>query len=225
MAPPIPATVAKTVDGYIGYLAQQIRRANDHWEHFGTAVSAAYAKAYDLNGKVLGQVRDLQVARKAADDAAMSFVLSLLTVGVAGAAASSITKAITSKVAQDAAKDVVKQVVKAGAGAVSTAAVNALSPDRVAGNDVFAPSDVTPTEYLATILEGISYRKGLLEDILDAAQWDPNTSLVKVPDDSWNTLPSESNIGMTASSRSPRRNSWQKPFSTPRIFSRCHRWT
>jgi hypothetical protein len=183
MAVQIPATVPKTVDGYIGYLAQQIRRANDHWDHFGKAASAAYAKAYSHNEHILSSVRDIQVARKAADQAAMSFALSLLTVGVAGAAASAITKEISSKVTQDAAKDIVKQIVKTYPAPISSPAVHALSPDK-AGNDVFAPSNVTPTEYMAKILEGISYRKGLLEDILDAAQWDPNTSLVKVPDDS-----------------------------------------
>ncbi len=183
MAVQIPAAVPKTVDGYIGYLAQQIRRANDHWDHFGKAASAAYATAYSRNEHVLSRVRDIQVARKAADQAAMSFALSLLTVGVAGGAASVITKEISNKMMQDAAKDILKQVIKTYPSVVSSPAVNALSPDK-AGNDIFAPSNVTPTEYMAKILEGISYRKGLLEDILDAAQWDPNTSLVKVPDDS-----------------------------------------
>ncbi len=181
MAFNFPAAVAKTVDGYIGYLAQQIRRANDHWDHFGKAASAAYAKAYKKNGDALQQVKDLKLARTEADQAFMSFALSLLTVGVAGAAASAITAGIKSKVAQDAAKDIVKQVIKSGAAPVTSAAVKALSPEKT-GSSVFAPSDITPTEYMATILEGISYRVGLLEDILDAAQWDPNTSLVKVPD-------------------------------------------
>src|SRR5882672_5095214 len=177
MAVQIPAAVPQTVDGYIGYLAQQIRRANDHWDHFGKAASAAYAKAYRNSELVLSVVKDIQVARKAADQAAMSFALSLLTVGVAGGAASAITKEIANKVAQDAAKDIVKQVIKTYPSVVASPAVDALSPDKAGGN-IFAPSNVTPTEYMANVLEGISYRKGLLEDILDAAQWDPNTNIV-----------------------------------------------
>jgi hypothetical protein len=59
----------------------------------------------------------------------------------------------------------VKQTIKAAVALPSNAAIKALSPDTAAPS-VFAPADITPTLYLAKILEGISYNKGLLDDIL-----------------------------------------------------------
>src|ERR1700678_2993194 len=171
----IPAAVPKTVDGYIGYLSQQITRANDHWQTFSLAASGAYATAYKNVNDILTKIRDTTDA----DKAYMAYLLSLLTVGVAGAAASFI-RIETKAALETAARDVVKQLVKTGGGSSSGAALDALSPGK--NSDVFAPSDVDPTEYLAKILYGISRRKALLDDILDAAQWDPNTSLVKMPD-------------------------------------------
>src|SRR5271154_1863460 len=153
MAPSlIPPSVDRTVNGYIGYLAEEINRAWAHWDHFCTQVSAAYSDAYDLNGSVLGHVKNRKIERKAADEAAMSFVLSLLTVGVAGAAAGPIAEKILDEgVAQNAAKDIVKQVMKTAGGYVSGVAVDALSPERGADSDVFAPSDVKPIKYMLGI--------------------------------------------------------------------------
>ena len=178
----IPANVLgkNTVDGYLKFLADEIRRANDHWDHFGKAVSAAYAKAYDSNGKALQRVRDIEVARKAADDAMMSFALSLLTVGVAGGVAGGLITIASSRAAETAARDVVKLVIK-GVGGELTDAVKALSPDNVPGNSVFAPADITPTEYMAKMLEGISYNKGLLEDILHEVNYNVDAGQVVVP--------------------------------------------
>jgi hypothetical protein len=167
----IPANVlaANTTEGYLKYLADETRRANDHWDHFGKAVSAAYSQAYDANGKVLALVRDIKLAnaaKKAADEARMAWALSLLTVGVAGAAAGGLIVIEGSRAAETAARDMVKQVIKGVEGAATDAAFKALSPDRVPATSVFAPADMSPTTYMAKILEGISYNKGLLEDIL-----------------------------------------------------------
>lgn len=65
----IPANVLKknTVEGYLKFLSDEIRRADDHWDHFGKAVSAAYTDAYDHNGTILRHVEDIQLARKADD--------------------------------------------------------------------------------------------------------------------------------------------------------------
>lgn len=181
----IPATVPHTVDGYMGYLSKQIERANDHWDHYGKVISAAYATAYDDHQRALNYVQQHQRAQKDADEAAMSFLLSLLTVGVAGAAAGAFARSISenSKPVEDAAKDMVKDVLKGGVSRLG----QALSPDRAVSNDVFAPADISPSQYMAKILEGISYCKTLLDDILDEAQWDPNTMQVKVPDKSGTT--------------------------------------
>jgi len=178
----IPANVLRmnSVDGYLKFLADEIRRANDHWDHFGKAASAAYAQAYDSNGKALQRVRDIQVARKAADDAMMSFVLSLLTVGVAGGVAGGLINIATSRAAETAARDMVKFAIK-GVGNELTDAVKSLSPDNVPGISVFAPADITPTEYMAKMLEGISYNKGLLEDILYEVNYNENAGQVSLP--------------------------------------------
>jgi hypothetical protein len=178
----IPANVVgiNTVDAYLKFLADEIRRANDHWDHFGKAASAAYAKAYDSNGGVLKRVRSLQVARQAADDAMMSFALSLLTVGVAGAVAGGLIAIEGSRATETAARDVVKFVIKGIGGEVNDA-VKALSPDRVPGGDVFAPADIGPTEYMAKMLEGISYNKGLLEDILHEVNYNQDADRVEYP--------------------------------------------
>jgi hypothetical protein len=178
----IPANVLgiNTADAYLKFLADEIRRANDHWDHFGKAASAAYAKAYDSNGKVLQGVRSIKVARKAADDAMMSFVLSLLTVGVAGGVAGGLIAFPKSRAAETAARDVVKLVIR-GVGGELNDAVKALSPDKVPGNDVFAPADITPAEYMAKMLEGISYNKGLLEDILYEVNYNQDADRVVYP--------------------------------------------
>jgi hypothetical protein len=183
----IPANVLKqnTVGGYLKFLSDEIRRVDDHWDHFGKAAAAAYADAYDHNGAVLKAVEDIQLARKAADEASMSFVLSLLTVGVAGAVAGGLVSASAKGAArvatQTAARDVVKQAAKQVIAPASNAALEALSPE-VASRTVFAPADVTPTLYMAKLLEGISYNKGLLDDILHEVNYNPDAGEVVVPE-------------------------------------------
>jgi hypothetical protein len=110
----------------------------------------------------------------------MSFALSLLTVGVAGGVAGGLISIEASRAAETAARDVVKTVIK-GVGSDLTDAVKALSPDNVPGANVFAPADITPAEYMAKMLEGISYNKGLLEDILHEVNYNTDAGQVVVP--------------------------------------------
>ena len=123
--------------------------------------------------------------RTAEDQAAMAFMLSILTVGVAGGAASGIFGEAKG-VAVDVGKDIVKQIIKSTGGYASDAAVKALSPER-AGSDVFAPSDVAPLDYLENMLEGVAYRKAVLARVLDTVQWNSNTSSVNLPRDDGST--------------------------------------
>ena len=172
----IPANVVakNTADAYLKFLADEIRRVNDHWDHFGKAVSAAYSQAYDNNGKVLVQVKNIKAAnaaQKAADEARMAFILSLFTVGFAGGAAGGLITIEGARGMETAARDVVKAVIKQAESSATDAAFKALSPDRVPASSVFAPADMSPTTYMAKILEGISYNKGLLEDILDEVNY------------------------------------------------------
>jgi hypothetical protein len=189
----IPANVVRsnTVEGYLKFLADEVRRANDHWDHFGKAASAAYSLAYDDNGRILNAVRQTQAARKASEEAMMSFCLSLLTVGVAGGVAggliSSSVKGAAKVATQTAARDLVKFVTKGVEGKVIDA-VKALSPDNVPGADVFAPADTTPTTYMAKMLEGISYNKGLLEDVLHEVNYNEDANQVSVRDGSNTTV-------------------------------------
>jgi len=177
----IPPSVDKTVNGYIGHLKEKIDLANKQWDHFGKASSYAYKKAYDHIDGILQGIERLKQQRTAADQAAMAFMLSILTVGVAGGAASAIF-GVAKGVGVDVGKDIVKQIIKSTGGYASDAAVKALSPEK-AGNAVFAPSDVTPLDYLENMLEGVSYRTAVLASILDAVQWDTNTNQVKLPRD------------------------------------------
>jgi hypothetical protein len=186
----IPDNVLKknTVEGYLKFLADEIRRTNAHWDHFAKEASTAYAKAYEENGTVLQGVKVAQQAHKAADDALMSFALSLFTVGIAGAVAGGLVAFRNTdnsrgiRAAETAARDVVKQVIRGAASAPTDAAIQALSPDKVARNDVFAPGDVDPTVYLAQMLAAISYNNGLLEDILHEVNYNQQADAVIVPD-------------------------------------------
>jgi hypothetical protein len=183
----LPANVVakNTAEGYLKYLADETRRANDHWQHFGEAVSAAYSQAYDKNAAVLGQVKAIKAAnaaRKAADEARMAFILSLFTVGFAGGAAGGLITIEGARGMETAARDVVKTVIKGMEGAATDAVFKALSPDRVPANSVFAPADMSPTTYLAKILEGISYNKGLLEDILHEVNYGEGDQVRTSPD-------------------------------------------
>src|SRR6516225_6397802 len=115
----IPSTVPQTAAGYIDYLASQINLADKMWTHYAWAVSGAYAKAYGLNSGALREAKVVIERQKQSDYDRMSFALSLLTVGVAGATAGAVARSMyESKKLEDAAKDIIKRALQQPAGAV-----------------------------------------------------------------------------------------------------------
>jgi hypothetical protein len=183
----IPETVPKTAAGYIEYLADSINIADKLWTHYAWATSSAYATAYKQNLEVLGKVKKKQQQRRAETEAAMAFVLSLLTVGLAGGVAGALARKFASKayggskVAEDVAKDVLKWSQQQAAAPLVRAVSSAFSPD-VASADVFSPADTTPEEYTTSLQEGITLSVGALTQIVFEAKWEPGKKTASLGD-------------------------------------------
>ena len=173
-----------TAKEYIEKLAASVNLADKLWTHYGWVTSQAYATAYKTNQNVLTGVKVAQEAHRKADEAAMSFLLSVLTVGVAGGVAGAVARSAAkafydgSKVAEDVKKDVLKWLlIQQAVGPLNKRLVEALNPAATA-SDVFVPSDITPEEYTASLFEGISYNIALLTWLLYEAQWEPTLNRV-----------------------------------------------
>jgi hypothetical protein len=171
----IPSTVEQTANGYIKYLESQINKAREHWTHYGWAVSAAYASAYQLQLNKLQQVKKMQEARRLAEHAFVNFCFSLLTVGVAGGVAGALARKMFTDAAgkkNEVAIDAMKQVLQRGQQQRAYDPVmEALNPPTKVADDIFAPVGPTPEEYTTKLQEGISQKTTLLQDILDEVQW------------------------------------------------------
>ena len=173
-----------TAKEYIEQLSDAVTLADRTWTNYGWVASKAYADAYEDNQKTLTSIKVTQEAHRKADEARMAFVLSLLTVGVAGGIAGAVARSAAkayadgSKVAEDVKKDVLKWLlIQQAAGPMNKQLVEALEPSATA-NDVFVASDVTPAQYTSSLFAGISYTVALLTWLVYEVKWDQTVSLV-----------------------------------------------
>ena len=149
------------------------------WRGYFQGMAAAYAAAYKSQEALLARVKKVTEARLKAEEARLTFALSLLTVGLAGTAASHFAKNLLSsggitdsviKSAKDGivgdwlistVKDLSKDATKAVAGKVH-------EKIGVAGYQVpsepYVPSAVSPAEYGATLLQGAEERANVISD-------------------------------------------------------------
>src|SRR5262245_33902808 len=143
-------------------------------------------------------VKRNQEAQRAANEALMSFALSLVTVGVAGGVAGAIARSVAKgkKVQEDMVKDAVKWSTQQGASAGIHWITGALSPD-VAGDDVFSPAGMTPALYTSSLHKGITSNVWFLTRILHEANYDDDATTATV-DDKKITLKSKSGGEITA---------------------------
>ena len=79
--------MADTSESHFSELSQAVNTYKTKWEIFGNLAAANYAAAYQQQKSVLKKVRAALEAQKKDEEAMMTFALSLLTVGVAGALA------------------------------------------------------------------------------------------------------------------------------------------
>lgn len=182
----IPNTVPPTAEGYIKYLESQINLAREHWTHYGWAVSAAYAAAYDQQVGDLTLVKKAQDARKLAEHQFVNFCFSLLTVGVAGGVAGAVARKMFTDMAgkkNEVAIDAMKQVLQRGQQQKAYDPVmEALNPLKAVNGNPFAPVSPSPGVYMTKLQEGISHYTTLLQDILNEVQWNRDTRGVKFDD-------------------------------------------
>lgn len=182
----IPSTVRPTAVGYIGYLKSQIDTAREHWTHYGWAVSAAYATAYQQQVNKLQEVKKVQDARRLATHNFVNFCFSLLTVGVAGGVAGALARKMFIDAAgkkNETAIDVMKQVLQRGQQQQAyDPVIEALNPTTKGADDIFAPVGPTPEEYTAKLQEAISEKTMLLQDIMNEVQWDRAATKVAFDD-------------------------------------------
>src|SRR4051812_23398067 len=84
--------VYDNVDGYLIFLTEKLNKCTRRWELFGAAAAEAYGDAYRSQQVTLQKVKKSIEDQKKTDAAAMTFALSLLTVGVGGYIAGTCVK-------------------------------------------------------------------------------------------------------------------------------------
>ncbi len=134
-------------------LNKTVDMADKSWMAYGWAQNAAYSAAYENQKRALGNVKTLEDARRKAEDAMISFALSILTVGVAGCLAGYLAKKI-----DDKAEDFIKGAKSAAGGVAKKGtdkAVKYLRPETLPG-DPFAPAGVTPAEYISNTMANLT---------------------------------------------------------------------
>jgi hypothetical protein len=180
----IPNTVHNTPEAIIKYLEDKANEANDLWTNYAATVANAYASAYKRQVDLLTNVKIVQQAQIQADHELVTYVLSMFTVGVAGAAAGYIAR----RLAEGVENEINNQMVADGMKNVIQRAQQGPNPNDVlemldpypsgSSADVFAPTGVTPSEYWSGLVQGISYYKALLTIILNLVKYNRDPSSV-----------------------------------------------
>src|SRR5579863_10533311 len=114
----VPVFVDRNPQAIADYVMREYAIAADAWELLAVKMGKAYDIAYKAQETVLQAVKARKLENAKADQFAFNFVLSLLTVGVAGATGGALARSIfedRQKTAIDAAKAVgqsnVQQIV------------------------------------------------------------------------------------------------------------------
>jgi hypothetical protein len=113
-----------TADMQLQDLRNKFHTAVAAWKVFADTAGKAYAHAYKQQGTILRHIHDQLVADRDAEAKILTFALSLVTVGIAGAVAGSLAGKMVTGMEKEAADDFIKWVTgkaKAGVGTANEA--------------------------------------------------------------------------------------------------------
>jgi len=154
---------------YMEDLQGYVHEAVAAWKVYADRASQAYAKAYEAQGNLLKNVKkELEEARKKEQEA-MTFMLSLVTVGVAGPVAGYLAGKVATQLEKEAAEkfvDWAKDKAKEGAKDATEKAVKYLHPEAL-GEDPYEPAGVSPVEFMASMLERVDERDYTLTHLVN----------------------------------------------------------
>lgn len=177
---PIPSYVERTPQKISDYVAREYSVATDAWELMAVKFTRAYKVASSLQESALQKVKARKIARAKADQAAFNFLLSILTVGVAGGVGGALARGIfadTQKNAIDAAKQIGQFAVQQPPAALR----DLLDPVKAVRGDIFEPIGPDAFDYYLTLQDNILTQKNLLNIVFEQSPWG-DSSLAQSPD-------------------------------------------
>jgi len=145
---------------YLEDLQDYIHEAVAAWKLYADRASQAYARAYQAQGNLLRAVKkELDEARKKEEETAI-FMLSLVTVGVAGPVAGYLAGKVATQLEKEAADKFVEWAedkAKEGAKEATEKVFKYLHPEQLSDGP-FEPAGVSPVEFMASMLERVDER-------------------------------------------------------------------
>ena len=178
--------VGNTPKDYLDFFRDQIDLADQGWLAYAAALSSAYTIAYSVQSNNLTKVKATIDAHNALEHDRLTFVLSLLTVGVGGAVAGYLARSGTEGMAkeigkrwEDAIKDTSKAVIKRQTDNLNST----IAPKATVNATPFAPVGVLPQEYWSNMVFGCAKTKRSLLAFRDGLNGPPPYSLsLDLPD-------------------------------------------
>lgn len=197
--------VGNTPKDYLDFFRDQIDLADQGWLAYAAALSSAYTIAYSFQSANLTKVKATIDAHNALEHDRLTFVLSLLTVGVGGALAGYLARSGTADFAdtlvttmkgvekktaenmakeigkrwEDAIKDTSKAVIKRQTDNLNST----IAPKTALNATPFAPVGMMPQEYWSNMVYGCAKTKRSLLAFRDGLNGPPPYSLsVDLPD-------------------------------------------
>jgi hypothetical protein len=157
------------------YFEGELKTCYDNWTNFINKLGKSYKDAYEANKTVLTHVKNKKLADAKREEMAFNFMLSLLTVGIAGGAASKLVGAIfekSGKAAQDAGKQVFQFIFNSDVKIAQMVAAD----QRTVSSNVFEPIGPDPFSYYLNQEIAFSDKQLALDEAVQNARYRSRTT-------------------------------------------------
>lgn len=146
--------MAETAKGVLDSLLGRVNLRIAEWNLWAKKLAAAYSEAYGDVKRLLERVKAAKTLREQQSQERLSFMLSLLTVGLAGPIAKGFTvgfetskTALKDKVIHEWLSDGISEVAKRGAEGLQELGLQAVTGSGVSESDPFVPPGPEPLDY------------------------------------------------------------------------------